>query len=71
MGSNMLTNDSFFAALEERDRMTIATPTGRAASRWRERIIAALSFAALGGVVLGLLALRLWLSVPSWVHFAD
>jgi hypothetical protein len=67
----MLTNDSFFAALEERDRMAIAKPTHDIAPKWRERLIVALSFAALGALIIGFAALRLWLLLPSWVHFAD
>ncbi|HEV2551952.1 MAG TPA: hypothetical protein VGU20_31885 [Stellaceae bacterium] len=67
----MLTNDSFYVALEERERMALAKPANRAPAKWRDRVTVALSFAALGALILGLLALRLWLSLPSWVHFAD
>ena len=65
----MLTNDSFCVALEERRRMAIAKPMHRAVPTWREAVIAALSVVVLGAVVLGLLSLRLWLSLPHWVHF--
>jgi hypothetical protein len=67
----MLTNDSFFSALEEQERIAIADPAISPASKWRERAIAAFTFAILALMVLGLLALRLWLSLPNWVHFAD
>jgi hypothetical protein len=67
----MLTNDSFFSALEEQERMAIADPAISPFSKWRKRTIAAITFAIFALVVLGLLALRLWLSLPNWVHFAD
>jgi hypothetical protein len=66
-----LTNDSFYVALEERERMAIAKPRHDSASKGRERLIAAFSFAALGALVIGFAALRLWLLLPHWVHFAD
>jgi len=67
----MLTNDSFYVALEARERMAIAKPRHDSASEWRDRATIALSFAAFGALVLGLLALRLWLSLPNWVVFPD
>jgi len=67
----MLTNDSFFSALEEQERMAIADPAISPASKWRGRAIAAITCAILALIVLGLLALRLWIALPSWVHFAD
>jgi hypothetical protein len=67
----MLTNDSFYVDLEERERLAIADPAISAAAKWPERAIAAITFAIIAMIVLGLLALRLWLSLPNWVHFAD
>jgi hypothetical protein len=67
----VLTSDPFYVESEERERVALADPTTSPASKWRESMVAAISFAILGLVVLGLLALRLWISLPSWVHFAD
>jgi hypothetical protein len=67
----MLTNDSFYVELEQRDRLAIADPAISPAAKWRERAIAASSVAILALIVLGFLALRLWISLPSWVHFGD
>jgi hypothetical protein len=67
----VLTNDRFYVALEERERIAIVKPTHRSSAKWRDRTMVTLSSAALGMLVLGFLALRLWLSLPSWVHFPD